>query len=111
MLRINLRWSGAQRTTPQSRYVQMAASVCHMLFRTGPVGHCSRTLGHTVSARILLCPVASEWVGSLGIEPTACVFATATLESHGWPLSLSAISDTFCPAFVGVHIFKDDRES
>lgn len=79
MLGTNLSRREAWLTTPQSRYMQTVASVSHMLFRTGPACHCSRALWYTVSARILLCTVVSEWVGRLGIEPTACMFATTEL--------------------------------
>lgn len=79
MLRTDLSWCEAWLTTPQSRYTQTVASVSHMLFRTGPACHCSRVLWYTVSARILLCTVVSEWVGRLGIEPTTCMFATTEL--------------------------------
>lgn len=44
-------------------------------------------------------------------QPACLLPLSYTLESHGWLLSLSAITDTFCSAFVGVHIFKDDHNN
>lgn len=115
MLRTNLSWCKAWLTTPQSRYMQTVASVCHTLFRMGPDCHCGRALRHTVSAHRLLCTAVSEWVGVWESNPQpACLLPLRyTLKSHG---SISIIYEVgtclFKPSlilFVGVHIFKDYR--